>query len=105
MGEKSYCKLLIEASILKAKEVRLEVLRQPKTTKNKEIIPFTTAYIPNHLIVFSVIKQSFDNFQYSKTSSKIFQMKNLVNSISKAINLGSLICRSKFESKCKNDKV
>ena len=37
-----YPKLLGEASILKAKKITLEVLRQPKTAKNEDIIPFTT---------------------------------------------------------------
>ena len=39
--EQKYPKLLIEASTLRAKEIPLEVLRQPKTTKSEEIIIFT----------------------------------------------------------------
>ena len=35
----------------------------------------------------------------------IFQKKKLVNSISQAPNLGRLLCRSKFESQCKNYEV
>lgn len=40
--EQKYSKSLINASILKAKEIPTKVLRQPKTTKNDGIIPFTT---------------------------------------------------------------
>ena len=94
--EQKYPKSLIEDSILRAKEIPLEILRQPKTAKNEEIIPFTFTYNPNNSNVFPIIKQSFDNFQYSKMSN-IFQRKKLVKSMSQAPNLGSLHCRSKFE--------
>ena len=70
--EQKYPTSLIEASILRAKEIPLEVLRQPKTTENEEIIPFTITYNPNNPNAFSIIKQSFDNFQYSKTMSTTF---------------------------------
>ena len=40
--EQKYSKSLINASILKAKEIPTKVLRQLKTTKNDGIIPFTT---------------------------------------------------------------
>ena len=43
---------LIETSILKAKEIPLEVLRQAKAIKNDKIFPFTTSYNPNNLIFF-----------------------------------------------------
>ena len=36
--EQKYPKSLIEASILRAKKIPLEILRQPKTAKNEEII-------------------------------------------------------------------
>ena len=93
-----YPKLLGEASILKAKKITLEVLRQPKTAKNEDIIPFTTIYNTSNSNVFSIINQSFNNFQYFKTMFNIFQKKKLVNSMSQAPNLGRLLCRSKFES-------
>ena len=51
------------------------------------------------------MKQSFDNFQYSKTLSNIFQRKKLVESMSQAPNYGRLLCRSKFESQYKNHEV
>ena len=66
MLEQKYPKSPIEASILKAKEIPLEILRQPKAAKNEEIIPFTFTYNPSNPNVFPIIKQSFDNFHYSK---------------------------------------
>ena len=56
---------------MKAIEIVLEVLWQPKTTKNKEIVPFTPTYNSNNPNVFPIIKQDFDNFQYSKAMSNI----------------------------------
>ena len=103
--EQKYPKSLIEASILRAKEISLEILRQPKTAKNEEIIPFTFTYNPNNPNVFPIIKQSFDNFKYSKTMSKIFQRKKLVKFMSQAPNLGRLLSRSKFKSQHKNHEV
>ena len=81
--EQKYPKLLIEDSILRAQEIPLEVLRQPKTAKN-EIVPFSITYHPN---VFPIIRKSFDNLQYFKTISNIFQRKKLVKSMSEAPNL------------------
>ena len=72
--EQKYPRSLIEASILRAKEIPLEVLRQPKTAKNEEIIPFTITYNPNNPNVFPIIKQSFDNF-----SPTFFRGRNLLN--------------------------
>ena len=103
--EQKYTKLLIEVRVLRAKEIRLEILREPKTAKNEEIIPFTFTYNPNNPNVFPIIKQSFDNFQYSKAMSNIFQRKKLVRSMSQAPNLSRLLCRSKFESQHKNHEV
>ena len=48
--EQKYPKSLIEASILRAKEIPLEILRQPKTAKNEEIIPFTFTYNPTFFL-------------------------------------------------------
>ena len=87
----------MKASILKAKEIPLEVLRQLKTTKNCEIISFApTTYNPNNQNVFPIIKSSFHDFQYFKTMSNIFQKRKVVNSSSQAPNLGRLLYRSKF---------
>ena len=85
--KQKYTKSLIEASILRPKEISFEVLRQPKTPKNEKILRFTFIYNPNNPDIFSSIKQSFDNFQYSKTVSNIFQRKKSVKSMSQAPNL------------------
>ena len=103
--EQKYPNWLIEASVLRAKEIPLEILRQPKTAKNEEIIPFTFTYSPNNPNVFPIIKQSFDNFQYSKTMSNIFQRNKLVESMSQAPTLGRLLSKSKCESQHKNHEV
>ena len=52
-----------------------------------------------------MIKKTFDNFQYSKTMSNIFQRNKLAKSMNQAPNVGRLSCRSKFESQGKNDEV
>ena len=93
--EQKYPKSLIEASILRAKEIPFKIT---KAVKNEEIIPFIFLYNPNNPKVFPIIKQSFDNFQYSKTMSNILQRRKLVKSMSQAPNLGRLLCRSKFDS-------
>ena len=100
--EQKYPKSLIEASILRAKEIPFKIT---KAVKNEEIIPFIFLYNPNNPKVFPIIKQSFDNFQYSKTMPNIFQRKKLVRSMGQAPNPGRLLCRSKFESQHKNHGV
>ena len=103
--EQKYLKSQIEASILRAKEIPLKFLRQSKATKNEEIIRFAITYYLNNPKVFSVIKQSFHKFQYPNLTSNIFERKKLVKSVRQAINLGMLLCRSKFESQHKNQEV
>ena len=105
MLEQKCPKSLTEASILRANKIPLEILRQPKNAKNDGIIPFIVTYNRNNPNVFPIMKQSFDNFHYSKTISNIFQRKKLVKSMSKPPNLGRLLCRSKFESHLKNHEV
>ena len=78
---------------------------KPKTSKNEEITSFIITYNPNNPNVFPLMNQSFDNFQYSKTMSNIFQSKKLVKFMSQAPNLGRLLCRSIFESQHKNREV
>ena len=78
------------------------MLRQPKATKNEAIIPFTTTYNPNNPNVFSIIKQSINNFQNSKTMSNIFQKNKLVNSMSQVAHLGRLSWKFKVESQHKS---
>ena len=84
--EQKYPKSLIKASILRAKEIPVEILRQPKTAINEEIIPFTFTHNPNNPNVFPIIKQ-------------------IVKSMKQAPNPGRLLCRSKFESQHKNHEV
>lgn len=103
--EQKYPITLIEAGIEKAKQIPLQILRQPKSKNNEEIIPFITTYNPNNPNIFPIIKQSFNNFQYSKTMSNIFHKKKLVNSMSQAPNLGRLLCRSDFQSQHKQHEV
>ena len=69
---------------MKAKEIHLEILRQPKTTKNGEIIPFTNTNNSNNPIIFP-IKQCPTDCQVS--------------------NYGRLLCRFKFESDQKNHEA
>ena len=87
----------MEVRILRAKEIHLETLRQPKTAQNEKSIPFFITHNPNNPNFFPIIKQSSDKFQYSKTMSNIFQRKKLVKSMSQGPSLGRLLCRSKFE--------
>ena len=90
---------------MRAKEIPLDVLMQPKTTKSEEIIPFTMTYNPNSPKVFLIIKQSFDSFQYSKTMFNIFTRKKLVKSLRQAPDLQKKLHRSKFELEQQNEKV
>ena len=55
--EQKYPKSLIEASILRAKEIPLEILSQPKTAINEDIIPFIITCNPNYPNVFPIIKR------------------------------------------------
>ena len=89
--EQKYPNWLIEASVLRAKEIPHEILSQPKTAKIEKIIPFIHTYNHNNPNVFPIRKQSFDNLQYSKTMSNIFQRKKLVKSMGQAPNLGRLL--------------
>ena len=86
MLEQKYPQSLIEASILKAKGIPIEILRQTKIFKNEEIIPFTTTCNPNNRNIFPIIKQSFNNFQFSKTmfekKRRIFEKNKLVKPMS-----------------------
>ena len=60
--KQKYPASLIEASIKKAKEIPLEVLRQRTTIENEKIIFVTTPHNPNNSNIFSITKQSLDNF-------------------------------------------
>ena len=69
MLEQKYHKSLIQAITLKAKKIPLEVLRQPKTTRNEETIPFNTTYNPNNANVFHLISKisEFPEFPEKET--------------------------------------
>ena len=54
--EQKYSKSLIQTGLLRAKEMPLEILRQPKTAKNEEVIPFTITYNSSNSNVFPIIK-------------------------------------------------
>ena len=90
---------------MRAKKIPLDILSQSKTAKTEELIAFTFTYNPNNANVFPIIKQSFDNFQHSKTMSNIFQIKKIVKSMRQEPNLGRLLCRSKLESQHKKHEV
>ena len=102
--EQKYSKSIIEAGILKSKEIPLEVLRQQKATKMRNY-SFRYYVQSNNAKVLLIIKQFFDFFQCSKLKSNIFQKNKLDNYMSQAPNLGLLLCRSKFESQHKNLEV
>ena len=44
-----------------------------------------------------IIRQTFENFQHSKTMSNVFNGKKLINSMRQAPNLERLLCKSKFK--------
>ena len=54
--EQKYPKSLIEASILRAKEIPLKILREPKTAKIDVINPLTFTYNPNDPNIFPIMK-------------------------------------------------
>ena len=54
--ERKFSKSLIEATILRAKEIPIEILRQPKTAKNEVINPLTFTYNPNDPNIFPIMK-------------------------------------------------
>ena len=53
----------------------LNELRKPKEKRAEEIIPFLSAYNPNNPNIFSIIRQTFENFQHSKIMSHVFSNK------------------------------
>ena len=50
--EQKFSNSLIEVCIVKAKEIPIEVLGQPETTKNEEVILFVTTHNPNNRNIF-----------------------------------------------------
>lgn len=98
LGNQHYPKTLIETGIKKAREIPQQVLRQQKENNQKEIIPFISTFNPNNPKVFPIIKQSFNNFKYSKTLENVFRNKTLIHSTRQAPNLERILCKSKFVS-------
>ena len=91
-----YPKTLIDTGIKKAKDIPQHILRKQKERGNKEIIPFISTFNPNNPKVFPIIKQSFNNFKYSKTLENVFRNKTLINCTRQAPNLERILCKSKF---------
>ena len=94
--EQKYPKSFIEASILKAKAT--ENFQKWRNSS------FHLIYNSKNSNTFLIIKPRFNNFQYSKTTSNIFQEKKRINSMSQAPNLGRLLCRCKFNHHAKITK-
>ena len=89
---------LIENSIKRASQVPLNDLRKPKEKGREEIISIVSTHNPNNPNIFPIIRQTFENFQYSKTMSNVFNGKKLINYMRQAPNLERLLCKAKFMS-------
>ena len=112
--EQKYPKSLTKASILKAKEIPLDVLRQPKTAKNEELFPFVATYNANNPNVFPIIKQNFDDFQFLKQWPTFSRRRNLwplwvkhliLESYSVGLNLNCDIKKINEIMKVKNNEM
>ena len=95
LRKQKYPIALIENSIKRALQVPLNELRKPKEKGREEIIPFVSTHNPNNPNTFPIIRQTFENFQHSKTMSNVFNGKRLINSMRQAPNLERLLCKSK----------
>ena len=93
LRKQKYSIAFIENRIKRALQVPLNELRKPKEKGREEIIPFLSTHNPNNPNIFPIIRQTFENFQHSKTMSNVFNGKKLINS---APNLERLLCKSKF---------
>ena len=96
LRKQKYPIALIENSIKKALQIPLKELRKPKEKGREEIIPFVSTHNSNNPNIFPIIKQTFENFQHSKTMSNVFYGKKLIKSMRQAPNLECLLCKSKF---------
>ena len=70
LRNQKYPTALIENSIKRALQVPLKELRKPREKGREEIIPFGSTHNPNNPNIFPIIRQTFENFQHSKTMSK-----------------------------------
>ena len=91
--------------MLKAKEIPVEVLRQTKTSKSEEIIPFTMTYNPKNLNGFPAKNKALITCSILKQCPTFFRNRNLLKSLSQTLRLGRLLCRCKYESQHKNHEV
>ena len=79
-----------------------------KATKNYQNwggYTFTMTYNLRSPNVFLLVKEIFDNFQYSKTMTNICQKKKPIKSMNQTPNLGMFFCMSKLEWQQENQKV
>ena len=83
----------IENSIKSALQIPLNELSKPKEERREEIIPFLSTHNTNNPNVFPIIRQTFENFQHSKTMYNVFSGKKLINSMRQAPNLQRLLCQ------------
>ena len=79
LRKQKYLIALIENSIKRALQVSLNELRKPKEKGREEIIPFVSTHNPNNPNIFPITRQTFENFQHSKTMSNVFNGKKLIN--------------------------
>ena len=97
LKQQKYPIALTENSIKRALQILLNELSKPKEKGTEEIIPFLSIQNPNNPNIFPVVRQTFENFQHSKTMSNVvFSSKKLINSMRQAPNLERLLCKSKF---------
>ena len=95
----------LKISLKQLYKISLNKLRKPKEKRTEEIIPFLSTHNPNNSNTFPIIRQTFENFQHSKTMSNVFGSKKLINSMRQAPDLERLLCKSKFMPVEKNFHV
>ena len=78
LRKKKYSIALIENSIKYASQVPLSEPTKPKEKGREETVSLST-HNPNNAVIFPIVKQTFENFQHSKSISNIFNGKKLVN--------------------------
>ena len=79
LRKQKYPIALTENGIKRALQVPLNELRKPKEKGREEIIPSLSTHNPNKPNIFPIIRQTFENFQHSKTMSNVFNGKKLIN--------------------------
>ena len=89
---------LIENSIKRALQVPLNKLRKPQEKGRSEIIPFVSNHNPNNPNIFPVIRQTFENFQHSKTMSNVFNGKKLKKLYASSTSFRAFIMQVKIHA-------